>query len=80
MIKPSAIVVFANLDPLLDSSDLLESPALDQGAGESLMSLTLRHYSAEFIKLMTLANVLWVMMALALLIYVIHNAMKYLLR
>ena len=46
----------------------------------SLHALSLRHYSSETIQMMTIANVLWIMMALALLTYVLHNCFKYLVR
>ena len=79
MIKPSAIVVFPEVDSLFDVIEPLDGHT-DEVETESLISLSLRHYSSEFIKLMTAANVLWIMMALAVLLYIMHNAMKYLVR
>ena len=79
MIEPSAIVVFAEFDELFDVVEPIDEQT-HEAETESLISLSLRHYSSEFIKLMTIANVLWIMMALAVLLYVIHNSMKYLVR
>ena len=79
MIKPSAIVVFPEVDSLFDVIEPLDGQSLEQET-ENLMSLSLRHYNSEFIELMTAANVLWVIMASTVLLYIMHNAMKYLVR
>lgn len=44
------------------------------------MQLSLRHYSPQFIRVMTLMNVMWIIIGGCLLAYVIVNTKKYIVR